>query len=283
MMQFIMCGCLPKSSISWGLVALQTSTEVAQGTEQRALRHSIYPKSRLGISQKDRKPWCSPRSISKLKKKCNIWSVGAQTGNQLIWREKHWVTVPSMLGTIKNKMSKSLLKAHLVDLVSALHSYLAGICITQPFTPRLIFGGWSEHFYEQFFWHLSVHNEPPLNFLMYIQTKIVIQIQLVCLWSGSESAVCFVPLKHAANQLRDDGVPGDATPMCVMVGPGFRDGWLLSTFSCPAVPANSRVGFAEGWRTHWLNFKEPNNSASAMVNSIPTTRIIVGLQQSLPS
>jgi len=189
MMQFIMCGCLPKSSISWGLVALQTSTEVAQGTEQRALRHSIYPKSRLGISQKDRKPWCSPRSISKLKKKCNIWSVGAQTGNQLIWREKHWVTVPSMLGTIKNKMSKSLLKAHLVDLVSALHSYLAGICITQPFTPRLIFGGWSEHFYEQFFWHLSVHNEPPLNFLMYIQTKLVIQIQLVCLWSGSESAL----------------------------------------------------------------------------------------------
>lgn len=123
------------------------------------------------------------------KKKCNIWSVGAQTGNQLIWREKHWVTVPSMLGTIKNKMSKSLLKAHLVDLVSALHSYLAGICITQPFTPRLIFGGWSEHFYEQFFWHLSVHNEPPLNFLMYIQTKLVIQIQLVCLWSGSESAL----------------------------------------------------------------------------------------------
>lgn len=217
------------------------------------------------------------------KKKCNIWSVGAQTGNQLIWREKHWATIPSMLGTRKNKMSKSLLKAHLVDLVSALHSYLAGICITQPFTPRLIFGGWSEHFYEQFFWHLSVHNEPPLNFLMYIQTKLVIQIQLVCLWSGSESAVCFVPLKHAANQLRDDGVPGDATPMCVMVGPGFRDGWLLSTFSCPEVPANSRVGFAEGWRTHWLNFKEPNNSASAMVNSIPTTRIIVGLQQSLPS
>lgn len=123
------------------------------------------------------------------KKKCNIWSVSAQTGNQLIWREKHWVTVPSMLGTIKNKMSKSLLKAHLVDLVSALHSYLAGICITQPFTPRLIFGGWSEHFYEQFFWHLSVHNEPPLNFLMYIQTKLVIQIQLVCLWSGSESAL----------------------------------------------------------------------------------------------
>lgn len=56
MMQFIMCGCIPKNSISWGLVALQTSTEVAQGTEQRALRHSIYPKSRLGISQKDRKP-----------------------------------------------------------------------------------------------------------------------------------------------------------------------------------------------------------------------------------
>lgn len=217
------------------------------------------------------------------KKKSNIWSVGAQTGNQLIWREKHWATIPSMLGTRKNKMSKSLLKAHLVDLVSALHSYLAGICITQPFTPRLIFGGWSEHFYEQFFWHLSVHNKPPLNFLMYIQTKLVIQIQLVCLWSGSESAVCFVPLKHAANQLRDDGVPGDATPMCVMVRPGFRDGWLLSTFSCPAVPANSRVGFAEGWRTHWLNFKEPNNSASAMVNSIPTTRIIVGLRQSLPS
>lgn len=123
------------------------------------------------------------------KKKCNIWSVGAQTGNQLIWREKHWATIPSMLGTRKNKMSKSLLKAHLVDLVSALHSYLAGICITQPFTPRLIFGGWSEHFYEQFFWHLSVHNEPPLNFLMYIQTKLVIQIQLVCLWSGSESAL----------------------------------------------------------------------------------------------
>lgn len=123
------------------------------------------------------------------KKKCNIWSVSAQTGNQLIWREKHWATIPSMLGTRKNKMSKSLLKAHLVDLVSALHSYLAGICITQPFTPRLIFGGWSEHFYEQFFWHLSVHNEPPLNFLMYIQTKLVIQIQLVCLWSGSESAL----------------------------------------------------------------------------------------------
>lgn len=89
-------------------------------------------------------------------------------------------------------------------MVSAFCSHLAGLCITQSSTPAWYFGGGSEHVYEHFFQHPSVHIQPPPNSLTFIQTKPV------SLWSGRESTLLFCSSEVFGSGWRE--MPVDTTP-----------------------------------------------------------------------